>query len=245
MFDLSGKVALITGASGGIGGSIARVLHAQGAYVVISGTNRQALEDLAKELGARVTIEICNLKNHEETSLLVDKAHDLQNRLDILVCNAGITKDNLSLRMSVEDFDEVIDVNLRSSFILNKSAIKRMIKQKHGRIINIASIVGFIGNLGQANYVAAKAGLVGMSKTLALEVATRGVTVNCIAPGFIETAMTDKIKSDFKEELVRRIPCARLGTPEDVANAALFLASAESSYITGQTLHVNGGMAML
>jgi 3-oxoacyl-[acyl-carrier protein] reductase len=245
MFDLSGKVALITGASGGIGGSIARVLHAQGAYVVISGTNRQALEDLAKELGARVTIEICNLKNHEEASLLVDKAHDLQNRLDILVCNAGITKDNLSLRMSVEDFDEVIDVNLRSSFILNKSAIKRMMKQKYGRIINIASIVGFIGNLGQANYVAAKAGLVGMSKTLALEVATRGITVNCIAPGFIETAMTDKIKSDFKDELVRRIPCARLGTPEDVANAALFLASAESSYITGQTLHVNGGMAML
>lgn len=245
MFDLSENVALVTGASGGIGGAIAKALHAQGAFVIISGTNASALESLAAELKERVSIITCNLKDDESVNGLVDKAYEIKERLDILVCNAGITRDNLSLRMSSEDFDEVINVNLRAAFLLNKAAIKRMMKQRYGRIINISSIVGFTGNLGQANYVAAKAGLVGMSKSFALEVATRGVTVNSIAPGFIETAMTDKLKAEIKEELLKKVPSGRLGSPEDIANGVVFLASKEADYITGQTLHINGGMAML
>jgi len=245
MLDLSGQIALITGASGGIGGAIAKKLHAQGAYVVISGTNKQALDALAEELKERVSIEICDLQNDDAVASLVDNAYALHERLDILVCNAGVTKDNLSLRMNVEDFDLVLKINLRSTFVLNKAAIKRMIKQKSGRIINIASIVGFTGNLGQANYTAAKAGMVAMSKTLAQEVASRGVTVNCVAPGFIATPMTDKLKPEFKEELLKKIPLAKLGSPEDIANGVVFLASNEASYITGQTLHINGGMAMI
>ncbi len=245
MFDLNGQVALITGASGGIGGAVAKLLHARGAHVVISGTNKQALDNLAAELKERVTIEICNLQEEEAVTGLVDKAFEANGRLDILVCNAGVTKDNLSLRMTLEDFDAVLNINLRSSFILNKAAIKRMIKQKSGRIINISSIVGFTGNLGQANYTAAKAGMVAMSKSLALEVASRGITVNCVAPGFIDTPMTSGLKDEWKEGLIKKIPAGKLGSPEDIANAVLFLASEEAGYITGQTLHVNGGMAMV
>jgi 3-oxoacyl-[acyl-carrier protein] reductase len=245
MFKLEGKVALVTGASGGIGGSIARKLHSQGAHVVISGTNMTSLEKLASELETRVTIEACNLQDDEAVTGLVDKAFALQDRLDILVCNAGVTKDNLSLRMSVEDFDTVMNINLRSTFILNKSAIKKMIRQKSGKIINISSIVGTTGNPGQANYTAAKAGMVAMSKSLALEVAARGVTVNCVAPGFIATAMTDKLPEVTKTELTKKVPCGRLGSPDDIANGVVFLASNEANYITGQTLHINGGMAMI
>lgn len=245
MFNLEGQVALVTGASGGIGGSIARKLHAQGAHVIISGTNMTSLENLASELATRVTIEACNLQDDEAVTGLIDKSFALQNRLDILVCNAGVTKDNLSLRMSVEDFDTVMNINLRSTFILNKSAIKKMIRQKSGKIINISSIVGTTGNPGQANYTAAKAGMVAMSKSLALEVAARGVTVNCVAPGFIATAMTDKLPEETKTELTKKVPCGKLGSPDDIANGVVFLASNEANYITGQTLHINGGMAMI
>jgi 3-oxoacyl-[acyl-carrier protein] reductase len=245
MFSLQDQVALVTGASGGIGGAIARKLHEQGAHVVISGTNLTSLEKLANELKTRVTIEVCNLQDDEAVNGLIDKAFAIHEKLDILVCNAGITKDNLSLRMSVEDFDAVININLRSAFILNKSAIKKMIKQRFGRIINISSIVGTTGNPGQANYTAAKAGIVAMSKSLALEVAARGVTINCVAPGFIATAMTDKLTQDLKDELLKKVPCGRLGTPEDIANGVIFLASKEAEYVTGQTLHINGGMAMI
>lgn len=245
MFSLQDQIALVTGASGGIGGAIARKLHEQGAHVVISGTNLNSLEKLANELKTRVTIEVCNLQDDEAVSSLIDKAFAIHEKLDILVCNAGITKDNLSLRMSVEDFDSVININLRSAFILNKAAIRKMIKQKFGRIINISSIVGTTGNPGQANYTAAKAGMVGMSKSLALEVAARGVTINCVAPGFITTAMTDKLTQDLKDELLKKVPCGRLGSPEDIANGVVFLASKEAEYITGQTLHINGGMAMI
>lgn len=245
MFNLQDQVALVTGASGGIGGAIARKLHAQGAHVVISGTNLNSLEKLANELETRVTIEVCNLQDDEAVGNLIDKAFAIHEKLDILVCNAGITKDNLSLRMSIEDFDSVININLRSAFILNKAAIRKMIKQKFGRIINISSIVGTTGNPGQANYTAAKAGMVAMSKSLALEVAARGVTINCVAPGFIATAMTDKLTQDLKDELLKKVPCGRLGTPEDIANGVIFLASKEAEYVTGQTIHINGGMAMI
>ena len=245
MFDLSGQVALVTGASGGIGGAIAKLLHAQGAHVIVSGTNKQVLENLAVELKERVSIEICDLQSDEAVANLIENSSAVHDRLDILVCNAGVTRDNLSLRMSIEDFDTVINVNLRATFILNKAAVKRMIKQRYGRIINISSIVGFTGNLGQVNYTAAKAGMVAMSKSFALEVASRGVTVNCVAPGLIDTAMTNKLKPELKDELLKKIPCNRLGTAEDIANSVLFLASSESNYITGQTLHINGGMAMI
>lgn len=245
MFELQGQIALVTGASGGIGGEIARKLHTQGAHVIISGTNLSNLEKLANELKTSVSIEVCNLQDDEAVSGLVDKICNEHGKLDILVCNAGVTKDNLSLRMSIEDFDTVININLRSAFILNKAAVKRMIKQKFGRIINISSIVGTTGNLGQANYTAAKAGMVGMSKSLALEVASRGVTINCIAPGFIDTAMTDKLSNEIKTELLKKVPCGRLGNAADIANGVVFLASKEAEYITGQTLHVNGGMAMI
>ena len=245
MFDLSGQVALVTGASGGIGGAIAKLLHAQGAHVIVSGTNKQVLENLAVVLKERVSIEICDLQSDEAVANLIENSSAVHDRLDILVCNAGVTRDNLSLRMSIEDFDTVINVNLRATFMLNKAAVKRMIKQRYGRIINISSIVGFTGNLGQVNYTAAKAGMVAMSKSFALEVASRGVTVNCVAPGFIDTAMTNKLKPELKDELLKKIPCNRLGTAEDIANSVLFLASSESNYITGQTLHINGGMAMI
>ena len=245
MFDLQGQVALVTGASGGLGGAIARRLHEQGAHVIISGTNMEALGALASELKTRVSIDACNLQDDEAVSGLIDKAYAIHEKLDILVCNAGVTKDNLSLRMGIEDFDTVMNINLRATFILNKAAIKKMIKQRHGRIINISSIVGTTGNPGQANYTAAKAGMVGMSKSLAIEVANRGVTVNCIAPGFMATAMTDKLNQELKDELLKKVPCGRLGSPDDIANGVVFLASNEANYITGQTLHINGGMAMI
>lgn len=245
MFDLTGQVALVTGASGGIGGAIARKLHAQGATVIVSGTNRQALEELSAELKVRQAVALCNLQDDDSVNTLVEQVCELAGKIDILVCNAGVTRDNLSLRMNIEDFDVVMKVNLRSSFVLNKAAIKRMMKQRYGRIINISSIVGFTGNLGQANYTAAKAGMVAMSKSFALEVASRGITVNCVAPGFIATAMTDKLKEEIQEELIKKIPLGRMGSAEDIANGVLFLASKEASYITGQTLHINGGMAMI
>ncbi len=245
MLNLTNKIALITGASGGIGGAIARSLHAQGAHVVISGTNKQALDELAASLKTRVSIEVCNLQDDESVNTLVDRVCEVHERLDILVCNAGVTRDNLGLRMSIDDFDAVIKINLHATFILNKLAIKRMVKQKYGRIINISSIVGFTGNPGQANYAAAKAGMVAMSKSLAIEVASRGVTINCVAPGFIATKMTDVLKEEQKEKLLNNVPCGRLGSPEDIANSVVFLASDEAEYITGQTLHVNGGMAMV
>lgn len=245
MFNLQGKVSIVTGASGGIGGSIARKLHQQGAHVVISGTNAQALKELASELKDRVTVKLCDLNSDESIENLIESTYLEHNKLDILICNAGITRDNLSLRMNMDDFDIVLKINLRSTFLLNKMAIKKMIKQRSGRIINISSVVGFTGNLGQANYTAAKAGMVAMSKSFAQEVASRNVTVNCIAPGFISTNMTDKLSDQVKDELVKKIPAAKFGTPEDVAAGVLFLASDEANYITGQTIHINGGMAMI
>lgn len=245
MLNLTNKIALVTGASGGIGGAIAKSLHAQGAHVVISGTNKQALDNLATQLKTRVSIETCNLQDDDSITSLIDNVLVAHDRLDILVCNAGVTKDNLSLRMNIEDFDSVIKINLHSTFLLNKLAIKRMIKQKSGRIINISSIVAFTGNPGQANYTAAKAGMVAMSKSFAQEVASRGITVNCIAPGFIATPMTDILNEAHKEKLLSSIPCGKLGNPQDIANGVVFLASDEAEYITGQTLHINGGMAMV
>lgn len=245
MLNLTDKIALVTGASGKIGGAIAKGLHSQGAHVVISGTNKQALDNLAAELKTRVSIEICNLQDDESVTSLIENTFNSHGRLDILVCNAGVTRDNLSLRMNVDDFDSVIKINLHSTFLLNKLAIKKMIKQKIGRIINISSIVAFTGNPGQANYTAAKAGMVAMSKSFAQEVASRGITINCVAPGFIATPMTDGLKEEHKEKLRSSIPCGKLGSPTDIANGVVFLASDEAEYITGQTLHINGGMAMV
>jgi 3-oxoacyl-[acyl-carrier protein] reductase len=245
MFDLTGKVALVTGASGGIGEAIAAGLHKQGASVVLSGRREDALKAVAAKLGSRTFILSADLSNKEQLEGLFDKAEELAGQVDILVCNAGVTKDNLVLRMKDEEFDEVINTNLKSAFVLNKAAFKKMMKRKWGRIINIASVVGVTGNPGQANYVASKAGLIGMSKSIAVECATRGITVNCIAPGFIKTAMTDALNDAQKEKITSTIPAGTFGLPEDIANVAVFLASNESGYITGQTVHVNGGMVMI
>ncbi|EBA03699.1 MAG: 3-oxoacyl-[acyl-carrier-protein] reductase [Paracoccaceae bacterium] len=245
MFDLTGKCALVTGASGGIGGSIAKTLHAAGATVGLSGTRVEPLEALAAELGERAHVLPCNLSDAEAVSALPKAAAAAMGSLDILVNNAGITKDNLFMRMSEDDWGAVLDVNLSSSMRLCKGSIRGMMKSRWGRIINITSIVGATGNPGQANYAAAKAGLVGMSKSLAYEVATRGITVNCIAPGFIQTAMTDKLNDDQKSGILTQIPSGRMGTPEEIAASVLYLASDEAGYVTGATLHVNGGMAML
>lgn len=241
MIDLNGKTALVTGASGGIGGATAKLLHKLGAHVVISGTNQAKLEALGEELGGNFTIKVCNLSDKEACAKLVE---DLE-KLDILVCNAGITKDTLAIRMSTEDFESVIDVNLVASFIMNKAAISKMMKARYGRIINISSVVGVSGNPGQANYCASKAGLIGMSKSLAYEVATRGITINTVAPGFIASNMTDVLTDQQKEMIAAKIPMKNMGQPEDVANAIAFLASDAASYITGQTIHVNGGMLMV
>lgn len=245
MFDLTGKTALITGASGGIGAAIAVSLHAQGATVILSGTREQALQELASTLSGRVHYLRCNLADTHETEGLLDQAEALAGNIDILVCNAGITKDNLSLRMKNEDFQDVININLFSTFILNRAAIKRMMKKRSGRIINISSVVAVTGNPGQANYTASKAGMIAMSKSLAAEVASRGITINCVAPGFIETAMTEVLAEEHKEKLTKSIPAGKMGQPHDIANAVTFLASDEAGYITGQTLHVNGGMVMV
>ncbi len=245
MFDLSGKTALVTGATGGIGAAIARTLHAQGAAVALSGTRSEVLETLAGELGERVAVTPCNLSDPEATAALPGQAEAALGGLDILVNNAGLTRDNLALRMKDEDWQTVLDVNLTAAFRLSRAALRGMMKRRWGRIVSITSVVGVTGNPGQTNYAASKAGLIGMSKSLAAEVASRGVTVNCVAPGFIETPMTDALNDEQKQRILTAVPAGELGRPEDVAAAVAYLASGEGGYVTGQTLHVNGGMAML
>ncbi|WP_299882140.1 3-oxoacyl-[acyl-carrier-protein] reductase [uncultured Sulfitobacter sp.] len=245
MFDLTGKNALVTGASGGIGAEIARSLHAAGAAVGLSGTRIEPLEALAAELGDRAHVLPCNLSDMDAVNALPGQAIEAMGSVDILVNNAGITRDNLFMRMSEEEWDSVLDVNLGATFRLCKGVMRGMMKARWGRIVNISSIVGATGNPGQANYAASKAGMVGMSKSLAYEVASRGITVNAIAPGFIATAMTDKLTDDQKSGIMKQIPAGRMGTPAEIAAATLYLASDEAAYLTGTTLHVNGGMAML
>lgn len=245
MFDLTGKKALVTGASGGIGGAIARGLYAQGASVALSGTRVAPLEALAAELGERAHVTPCNLSDKDAVLALAGQASEAMGGLDILVNNAGITRDNLFMRMSEDEWQQVIDVNLSSTMRLMKSVMRPMMKQRFGRIINITSIVGVTGNAGQVNYAASKAGMIGMTKSYAQEIATRGITANCVAPGFIETAMTAELPDAVKEKMTGNIPTGRMGTPEEIASAVAYLASDEASYITGQTIHVNGGMAMI
>ena len=245
MFELEGKCALITGASGGIGGSIARALYAQGAKVALSGTRIDPLKALADDLGDRAFVVPCNLSDVDAVKALPQKASEEMGGIDILVNNAGITKDNLFMRMSDDDWHQVIDVNLTSTMHLMKSVMRTMMKQRFGRIINITSIVGVTGNAGQVNYAASKAGMIGMTKSFAQEIATRGITANCIAPGFIETAMTAELPENVIKNMLDAIPQGRMGQADEVAASVAFLASNEASYITGQTLHVNGGMAMI
>ena len=245
MFDLTGKNALVTGASGGIGADIARALHTQGATVGLSGTRVAPLEALAAELGARAHVLPCNLSDMEAVKALPKQAAEAMGSVDILVNNAGITRDNLFMRMSDDEWQSVLDVNLTATFQLCKGVMRGMMKARWGRIVNISSIVGATGNPGQANYAASKAGMIGMSKSLAYEVASRGITVNAVAPGFIATAMTDKLTDDQKSGIMGQIPAGRMGTPEEIAGAVVYLASTQAAYITGATLHVNGGMAML
>jgi 3-oxoacyl-[acyl-carrier protein] reductase len=245
MFDLTGKTALVTGASGGIGGAIARALHRQGATVAISGTKREALDGLAAELDGRTHVLPCNLADKAEVEKLVPAAEAAMGRLDILVNNAGITRDGLFMRLKDEDWDEVIAVDLTAGFRLARAAVRGMMRRRDGRIIGITSVVGVTGNAGQGNYAAAKAGMIGMTKSLAQEVASRSVTVNCIAPGLIETAMTSGLGDKQREAILGRVPLGRLGSVADIAAAAVFLASPEGAYVTGQTIHVNGGMAMV
>ncbi len=245
MFDLKGKNALVTGASGAIGASIAKFLHSQGATVTLSGRRQDALDRLKAELGDNCETLICDLGNPEDVSSLVDRAIELMGSVDILVNNAGLTKDSLMMRMKDDDWHDVLNVNLSAVFKLSRAAIKGMMKNRWGRIINITSVVGVMGNPGQANYAASKAGMIGMAKSLAQEVGTRGITVNCIAPGFITSPMTNVLNDDQKTSIMNKIPVKKIGDPENIASAAGFLASAEASYITGQTLHVNGGMVMV
>ncbi len=242
MINLEGQKALITGASGGIGRAIAALLHQLGATVIISGSNEQKLQQLKGELQSNCHIKVCDLSNLESCNQLINS---LEEELDILVCNAGITADTLAIKMTDEMFSKVIDINLKANFVLNREAIKKMMKKRYGRIINISSVVALSGNPGQANYCAAKAGLMGMTKSLAYEVATRGITINLVAPGFITSPMTDRLSEAQKDFVMQKIPLKTFGTPEDVANAVAFLASKQSSYITGQTIHVNGGMLMV
>ncbi|HEY2137554.1 MAG TPA: 3-oxoacyl-[acyl-carrier-protein] reductase [Xanthobacteraceae bacterium] len=244
MFDLTGKSALVTGASGGIGGAIARSLHAQGATVAISGTKREALEHLAADLAARTHVLPCDLADKDAVENLVPAAEAAMGGLDILVNNAGITRDGLFMRMKDQDWDDVIAVDLTAGFRLARAAVRGMMRRRYGRIIGITSVVGVAGNAGQGNYAAAKAGMIGMTKSLAQEVASRGITVNCIAPGLIETAMTTGLGDKQREAILARVPLGRFGSVDDVAAAAVFLASSEGAYVTGQTIHVNGGMAM-
>ena len=245
MFDLTGKSALVTGATGGIGGAIARALHGRGATTAISGTRREVLDRLAGELGERVHVLPCNLADKDDVESLVPRAEEAMGGLDILVNNAGVTRDNIFVRLSDEAWDEVIAVDLTAGFRLARTAVRGMMRRRYGRIIGITSVVGVTGNAGQGNYAAAKAGMIGMSKALAREVASRNVTVNCVAPGFIDTAMTAALNQKQHEALLAAVPAARLGTAADVAAAVVFLASTEAAYVTGQTLHVNGGMAMI
>ena len=243
MFDLNGKTALVTGASGGLGGAIARALHAQGATVALSGTRREALDALASELKERVHVLPCDLSDAAQVEALVPAAEKAMGGLDILVNNAGLTRDGLIMRMKDEDWDKVIAVNLSAAFRLSRAAVKGMMRRKSGRIVSITSVVGVTGNPGQANYCASKAGLIGMTKSLAAEIASRGVTVNCVAPGFIESPMTDALNEKQKEGILSSVPAGKLGQGADIAAAVVYLASAEAGYVTGQTLHVNGGMA--
>ena len=245
MFELNGKVALITGATGGIGAECARVLHAAGAHVVITGRKKEALEALSAQLKERVSFCAADLGAPDGPQSLADFVLREHGAADILVNNAGLTRDGLAMRMKDEDFAAVIDVNLTAMFKLSRALIPAMLKKRSGRIVNISSIVGFIGNAGQANYCASKAGIVGMSKALAVELAGRGITVNCVAPGFIDTAMTETLPENIKQNMLGLIPLGRLGTPADIASSVLFLASEEAGYITGQTVHVNGGMARI
>jgi len=249
MFSLKNKNALITGATGGIGNAIAKTLAKQGARLVLSSTKEDKLKELISSLtnnsNGEHQIATCNLADKASVSALFDKAEELVGQIDILICNAGVTKDNLILRMKDEDFESVIDINLRSTFMLNRDAIKKMMKRKYGRIINISSVVGVTGNPGQSNYVASKAGMIGMSKSMAQEIASRGITINSIAPGFIESPMTEILTEQQKTAILHKIPAGKMGLPVDIANGVAFLASEEASYITGHTLHINGGMFMV
>ena len=245
MFDLTGKTALVTGATGTIGGSIARALHAQGATVAISGTRVDVLDQLAGELGGRVHVLPCNLADAAAVDALVASAEEAMGQLDMLVANAGVTRDNLLVQLRDEDWEQVIAINLTATFRLTRAAVRGMMRRRFGRIIAITSVVGTTGNPGQANYVAAKAGIAGMIKAIAQEYAKRGVTANCVAPGFIVTPMTDKLNDKQRDVILAKVPANRAGTPEEVAAAVVFLASNEAAYVTGQTLHVNGGMVMI
>ena len=245
MFDLQGTTALVTGATGGLGGAIARALRAQGARVAISGTRREALDALAAELGGDCPVLPCDLGERAQVEALASQAEAALGSLDILVNNAGITRDGLAVRMKDEDWDRVLHVNLTSGFTLARAALKGMMKRRHGRIIGISSVVGVTGNAGQANYAAAKAGMIGMSKAMAAEVASRGITVNCIAPGFIESPMTDALNDKQRAAILGTVPAGRLGLGVEIGAATVYLASREAAYVTGQTLHVNGGMAMI
>jgi 3-oxoacyl-[acyl-carrier protein] reductase len=245
MFDLTGQKALVTGASGGIGGAIARALHAQGATVALAGTREAALAALAAELGDRAHVLTADLSQPDEPERLIREAEAALDGLDILVSNAGVTRDGLAMRMRDEDWQAVLEINLTAGFRLIRAALRGMLRRRHGRIISVTSLVALVGNAGQANYAASKAAVVGMSKSIAAEVATRGITVNCIAPGFITTAMTESLTDEQRSRGVAAIPMGRFGTPEEVAAAAVYLASAEAAYITGQTLHINGGMVMV
>ena len=245
MFDLTGKTALVTGASGGIGAQIARSLHGAGAVVALSGTRLEPLEALAAALGDRAPVLACNLSEPAQVEGLVKRAAEAMGSVDVLVNNAGITRDGLAMRMSDDDWQSVMDVNLTATFRLCRAAVRGMMKARWGRIVNISSVVGTTGNAGQVNYAASKAGMVGLSKSLAAEVASRGITVNCVAPGFIETAMTDTLNDSQRAAILGAVPAGRMGTPQEIAAAVLYLASAEAGYVTGATLHVNGGMAMM
>jgi len=245
MFDLTGKTALVTGATGGIGGAIARQLHAQGATVALSGTRANVLDDLVSDFGERAHAVPCDLTNKEAVDGLIADAEAAAGPIDILINNAGITRDGLILRMKDEDFSDVIGVNLEVAFRLSRAVVKGMMKRRSGRIVSITSVVGVTGNAGQVNYAASKAGLIGFSKSLAQEVASRGITVNCVAPGFISTAMTDALTEQQRDAMVGAIPTGRFGDTADIAAAVVYLASDEAAYVTGQTLHVNGGMAMV
>ena len=245
MFELTGKTALVTGATGAIGGGIARVLHAQGATVAVSGTRRDALDRLAADLGSRVHVLPCDLADAAATDTLVPRAEEAMGQLDVLVANAGVTRDNLFVQLRDEDWERVIAINLSATFRLARAAVRGMMRRRFGRIIAITSVVGTTGNPGQANYVAAKAGITGMIKSIAQEYAKRGVTANCVAPGFIVSPMTEKLNDKQREAILARIPANRAGTVDEVAAAVVFLAANETGYVTGQTLHVNGGMAMI
>jgi 3-oxoacyl-[acyl-carrier protein] reductase len=245
MFDLSGRKALVTGASGGLGGAIVRAFHAQGATVALSGTRREALEALAASLGERTFVVPCDLADKAAVEALVPTAEAAMGGLDILVNNAGVTRDNLFMRMKDDEWDQVLAVNLTAAFRLSRASLKGMMRRRYGRIIGITSIVGVTGNPGQGNYAAAKAGMIGMSKALAAEVASRNITVNCIAPGFIASPMTDALNEKQRESILAQVPMGRLGEGADIGAAAVWLASLEAAYVTGQTLHINGGMAMI